>query len=272
MDPQEVQIAEPVASPIPGVLALRFRVPKSKLRQAIMPTPLETTYLECQLPGRIRLDEFGSYVFSSDQDGSAGYHEFLFVPERSAAEIATPVPSLSHPDTQPFPWKPCLIQLGALEDDTQPLTFEAGPGTSVQVPRLFGRMHLLPGGMYASEIETEVFVAHRPFTREEMGVLETQVTTRLQWQGRNLDVDLDCLHGLVEFPETQTSGRAVSGLGTVNNPLVLTGKTVFPPTPMPKWKRHLFDQRHEPVGGMWRLTNQWVNPPRGARRILGAAV
>lgn len=271
MDPQEVQIAEPAASPIPGVLALRFRVPKSVLLRSMMPTPLVTTYENSELPNRIRLDEFGSYVFSADQDGPAGYHEFLFVPARSAEEIATPVPSLSLPDTQPFPWKPCLIQLGALEDDTQPLTFESG-GNTVEVPRLFGRMHLLPGGMYASEVETEVFVCHRPFTREEMGVLETQVTTRVQWQGRNLDVDLDCLHGLVEFPETQTSGRAVSGLGTVNNPLVLTGKTVFPPTPMPKWKRHLYDQKHEAVGGMYRLTNFWVNPPRGARRILGAAV
>ena len=138
--------------------------------------------------------------------------------------------------------------------------------------RLFGRMHLLPGGMYASEIEVETFVAHRPFTREEMGVLESQVTTRIHWQGRNLDINLDCLHGLVEFPETQTQGRVLGGFGTVDRPLQMTGKTVFPPTPMPKWKKYLFDQRHERVGEEWRLTNYWVNPPRGARHILGAAV
>lgn len=272
MDSTEVQIVKPVAGLIPGRLNVELRVPVSVLYQNDMPTPNVTTFAQCSLPGKTRLDEFGDHVFVANADGPGqDYHTFTFVAARSDSEILTPVEALSYPDTQPHPWKDCLIELGALEDDSQPLTFESG-GSVIEVPRLFGRMHLLPGGVYASEIEVETFVSHRKFTREEMGVLQTQVTTQIQWQGRNLTVNLDCLHGLVEFPETQTTGRPLSGWGTVNRPLTLTGKTIFPPTPMPKWTRHLYDQKHENVGGEWRLTNYWVNPPRGARRILGAAV
>ena len=259
----------PVSTPIPGVLGWRFYVPKTDLRQAMMPTIYETTYAACSLPNKVRLDEFGEHVFCGDEDEGM-YHTFLFMPDRSTSRT-TVIPSLSPPISQEHYWKSCLLELGALEDATQPLNFEVG-GVTTEVPRLFGRMHLLPGGNYASEIDVETFVSDRPFTREEMGRLEEQVTTRLQWQGRNLSVDLDCLHGLVEFPETNESGTPLSGWGTVNKPLVLNGKTVYPPTSMPKWRRYLFRQSHELVGGMWRLTNYYANPPAGARKILNAAV
>lgn len=268
----EVQLVKPVAGLVTGRLNVELRVPVAVLYQRDMPEPLVTTFQACTLPCKDRLHEFGSHLFVSNADGPGEtYHTFKFVEVRTPAQIATAVPSLSYPDTQPHHWRDCLIELGAIEDASEPLNFESG-GQTIEVPRLFGRMHLLPGGMYASEIEVETFVAHRPFTREEMGVLESQVTTRIHWQGRNLDINLDCLHGLVEFPETQTQGRVLGGFGTVDRPLQMTGKTVFPPTPMPKWKKYLFDQRHERVGEEWRLTNYWVNPPRGARHILGAAV
>jgi hypothetical protein len=270
MDSQEVQIAEPMASLIPGRLNLRFRVPKALTRQSDMPTPYVTTYAACELPNKIRVDEFGDHVFIADQDGPAGYHEFLFVEDRGDA-IFEPVELLSIPKAEPHLWKDCLIQLGAISDATQPLNMQVN-NTVVEVPRLFGRMHKLPGGVYATEIDVEVFVSHRPFTREEMGLLEAQVTTQIVWQGRNLSVNEDCLHDHVEFAETQTSGRVLSQWGTVNNPLTGAGKTVFPATSMKKWRRYLFDQKHELVAGQWRLTNYYANPPKSAKAILNMAV
>ncbi len=269
MDTQEPIHGIPVSTPIPGVLGWRFMVPKSLVRSAIMPTPHVTTFSACDLPGKIKVHEYGTHVFVGDEDAD-GYHAFLFMPNRDATRLVK-VDALSYPITDDHVWKPCLLELGALEDATMPLNFEVG-GTTTEVSRLFGRMHLLPGGNYQTEIDVETYISERPFTRDEMGYVENQVTTRLQWQGRNLTVDLDCLHGLVEFPETNTSGTLVYGLGTVERPLSLNGKTVFPPTTMKKWRRYLFRQQHEPVGGMWRLTKFYANPPSGAKKILDLAV
>lgn len=269
MDKLEPIIATPMSTPIPGVLALRVRVAKTHITQAMMPTPNVTTYANSALPTRDRADEFGSHIFAADED-EGNYHAFMFVPNRSETR-GTKVDALSVPLSDDHHWKPCLVELGALEDVTQPLTFETG-GSVAEVPRLFGRMHLLPGGMYATEIDVETFVSDRPFTREEMGRLEEQVTTQIAWQGRNLNVNLDCLHGEVTFPETQESGIPVDGLGTKNAPKMLRDKIVFPPTSMPKWRRYLFKQDHATQGGMWILRNYWANPPRGARKILNLAV
>jgi hypothetical protein len=181
------------------------------------------------------------------------------------------VDALSVPLSEGHTWKPCLLELGALEDATMPLNFEVS-GSTTEVSRLFGRMHLLPGDNYETDVDVETYVSERPFTRDELGRVENQVSTRLQWQGRNLTVDLDCLHGLVEFLETNTSGTPVNGWGTVNRPLVLNGKTVYPPTPMTKWRRYCYKATHTLEGGMWVLRRYFANPPAGARPILNAAV
>lgn len=269
MDTIEPTLAIPMSTPIPGVLGLRVKVAKTVLQQRMMPTPNVTLYRNSELPTRERVDEFGDYVFTADEDEGM-YHAFSFVPDRSTTRT-TKVEALSYPLADDHPWKPCLIELGALEDATQPLSFEAS-GNVVEVPRLFGRMHLLPGAMYATEIDVETFVSDRPFTREEMGRLEEQVTAQINWQGRNLTVNLDCLHGGLEFPETQTNATPFYGLGTKNAPRMLKAKVVYPPTSMTKWRRYLFKQEHRPVGGMWMLTNFYANPPRGARKLLNLAV
>lgn len=270
MDSVESTLVKPVASLVPGRLNVHVRVPVTHVRQSIMPTPNVTTFTACELPGLTRYDEFGDHVFVQNIDGPGdGYMTFIFVEDRGTA-MFDPVDSLSRPLTEPHLWKTCLLQLGAIEDATQPINVEIG-GSVVEIPRLFGRMHKLPGGVYATDIDMLTFVGHRPFTREEMGKLETQVTTQVYWQGRNLTVNEDCMHGLIEFEETQTSGTVRSGWGTVDNPLVPAGKTIFPPTPMTKWRRYLFDQKHELVEGEYRLVQYWANPPRGVKRILDAA-
>lgn len=269
MDQLEPTLVKPMATPIPGVLGCQVLVAKSVLRQSMMPTPLVTTFTTSALPIKYRLDDFGDHVFVADEDAGE-YHAFTFVPNRDADRL-TKVEALSYPMADDHAWKPCLIELGVLEDASQPLTFEKS-GAVQEVERLFGRIHLLPGGMYATEIDVETFVSDRPFTRDEMGRLEEQVTTQIVWQGRNLNINLDCLHGRVTFKETQTEATPVYGMGTDNAPKYLKDEIVFPPTSMPKWRRYLFKQEHRPVAGMWMLTNYYANPPRGARKILQLAV
>jgi hypothetical protein len=40
---------------------------------------------------------------------------------------------------------------------------------------------------------------------------------------------------------------------------------------MKKWRRYLFDQKHDFVEGEYRLQQLWANPPQGVRAILDSA-
>lgn len=107
MDSQEIQILEPLALPVPGRLAMRFRVPKSLTRQADMPTPLTTTFSACKLPNKIRVDEFGSYLFIKDEEGPGGYHEFIFAPPLTNEQVQTPY--RTYFDTEPSMFWPKVL-------------------------------------------------------------------------------------------------------------------------------------------------------------------
>jgi hypothetical protein len=110
MDAQEIQILEPMASPIPGRLVMRFRVPKSHTRPANMPTPEVTTFSDCDLPNKIRVDEFGDYVFVTDQDGPSGYHEFIFAPALTREQAQTPYRSRYETEPSMY-WPKVLLSL-----------------------------------------------------------------------------------------------------------------------------------------------------------------
>jgi hypothetical protein len=127
MDSQEIQILEPLALPVPGLLAMRFRVPKSLTRQADMPTPLTTTFSACKLPNKIRQDEFGSYLFIKDEEGPSGYHEFIFAPPLTNEQAQTPY--RTYFDTEPSMfWPKVLLSL-------QVFKRLLGDGTYVARPR-----------------------------------------------------------------------------------------------------------------------------------------
>ena len=110
MESQEIQILEPLALPVPGRLAMRFRVPKSLTRQADMPTPLTTTFSACKLPNKIRPDEFGSYLFIKDEEGPSGYHEFIFAPSYTREQAQTPYRSYYETEPSMF-WPKVLLSI-----------------------------------------------------------------------------------------------------------------------------------------------------------------
>lgn len=272
MDPQEITIAEPAPCLVPGELTLRFHVPKSLLRRNMMPTPLVTTFAQCKLPNKIKVEEFGSHVFVEDEDGPAGYHRFTFVPVRTDAQIEAQIESLGKWTFRRHPWDDCLLMLGALEDSTQPLTIEVN-GSVVEVPRLFGRHYLLPGGMYASRVDVEVYVSHTHFPDGMKSDLLSPVPAAIRWQSRNLTVNLNCLHDDVEFEETQTGGTPLANWGTKNATITPQRTAFFPATNPPLWVPHYYDiDESDPIGGMRRLTKLRVHPPAGVEEILNAAL
>lgn len=272
MDPKPATLFEPRPSLLPGVLMFVFRVPCDTVTQAMMPTPLVTTYAACKLPNKQRVNEgtWKDFIFVADQDGPPGYIEFLFVPPITEAARNVPVPVLSKTTSLRRPWDPCLLKLGAIEDATQPMTVELN-GTRTDVPRLFPRHYLLPGGVYACRVDIEVYVSHDKFPDEMLADLVSPVPTDVSWNHQGREGRLQCLHGDVEFAETQTSGTVKEHWGTVDNRLVLGEKQVFPKTNMTKWVTHVYDIDHsDPINGMRRLTKWRVHPPPGARKILNA--
>jgi hypothetical protein len=150
MDSQEIQILEPLALPVPGLLAMRFRVPKSLTRQADMPTPLTTTFSACKLPNKIRQDEFGSYLFIKDEEGPSGYHEFIFAPSLTNEQAQTPY--RTYFDTEPSMfWPKVLLSL-------QVFKRLLGDGTYVARPR-YKEAYQGP-----TRVRIEEFYSPSPFT------------------------------------------------------------------------------------------------------------
>lgn len=150
MDSQEIQILEPLALPVPGLLAMRFRVPKSLTRQADMPTPLTTTFSACKLPNKIRQDEFGSYLFIKDEEGPSGYHEFIFAPSLTNEQVQTPY--RTYFDTEPSMfWPKVLLSLKVFKR-------LLGDGTYVARPR-YKEAYQGP-----TRVRIEEFYSPSPFT------------------------------------------------------------------------------------------------------------
>jgi hypothetical protein len=150
MDSQEIQILEPLALPVPGLLAMRFRVPKSLTRQADMPTPLTTTFSACKLPNKIRQDEFGSYLFIKDEEGPSGYHEFIFAPSLTNEQAQTPY--RTYFDTEPSMfWPKVLLSIQAYKR-------LLGDGTYVIRPR-YKEAYQGP-----TRVRIEEFYSPSPFT------------------------------------------------------------------------------------------------------------
>ena len=271
-DTQESQQCIPIASLIPGRLNVLIRVPKSTLRTtwASNLIPFTTTYRTAPFAARDRVGEFGDMIFVTDDDGTDGYHHYYFVEARTAAQKIVKIDALSRVDVIPKSWDTCLLSLGALTDSTEPLNVSLG-GVTQDLPRLFGRHAILPGGMYATEIDIEVYVSHEPFTRDFFDLV-SPVPTTVSWDDRNLRGSLTCLHDLVEFPETQTGATVLDSWGTVKKRLVLGEKRVFPATNPPRWTSHVYDIQHTPKANMFQLTKYRCHPPRGARKILQATL
>jgi hypothetical protein len=204
MDSQEIQILEPLALPVPGLLAMRFRVPKSLTRQADMPTPLTTTFSACKLPNKIRQDEFGSYLFIKDEEGPSGYHEFIFAPSLTNEQAQTPY--RTYYDTEPSMfWPKVLLSIQAYKR-------LLGDGTYVIRPR-YKEAYQGP-----TRVRIEEFYSPSPFTipvyepmldrglNEEIGAfVSTPIIVGQSGGGQSLfysvgNLSLDpCLHGAISL-------------------------------------------------------------------------
>lgn len=196
MDSQEIQILEPLALPVPGRLAMRFRVPKSLTRQADMPTPLTTTFSACKLPNKIRVDEFGSYLFIKDEEGPSGYHEFIFAPPLTNEQVQTPY--RTYFDTEPSMfWPKVLLSLKVFKR-------LIGDGTYVARPR-YKEAYQGP-----TRVRIEEFYSPSPFTipvyepmidrglNDEIGTNVSSGFNRAFYSVGTLNLD-SCLHAAIRI-------------------------------------------------------------------------
>lgn len=266
MEELEPALFKPIASLIPGQVGFVFRVPDSEIGKFTLPTPFVTTYADFEGPGRLRRGEYhwDEMIFTHNETGPGNYMSFYFHEDRSGS-FATKVGALSYPDNQPHTWDNVLVHLSAIEDPTQPLTFEVG-GEVLELPRLFERYYKVPESTLSTDIEVEVFVSHKQFPRP-MVKTDIPVPGHVRWSDRNARGDLICLHGHVEFPELQTGGARVPGWGTTKSrsPMGSFSRRVYKPTNHPTWKNHIrrATPRQDPETGLWVLTRERVLVPAG---------
>lgn len=278
MDSQEPNLFDTIPSPVPGELGFRLHVP-----QVLMPglpalTPLVTTYGAAPLPNRLRSAEklaghdIAGFVFMGWDSGPAGYIDAVFHRLRSDTEIATKVDSLcGSPFSMERPWPAVLVHLGARENHDLPLTLEVG-GRVVEVPRLFDDMYLIPGGSYACEINREVYVSHTDFP-SALTTVDVPVPGPVQWNTRNLEGSLTCLHPDVRFDDDGFSGQtALANWGTVGTQRRAGQRRgqYFTATNHTTWRRHCFDVNETRTNdglGLRVLTRLIAHPPRGFTEI-----
>lgn len=89
MDPQEPRLFETLTLPNVAALCFVIRVADTKIRPELVPTP-GTAYSACLLPTRIRVQEWGTYVYGWPLEAPAGYSAFAFVPSLPTTPVVTP--------------------------------------------------------------------------------------------------------------------------------------------------------------------------------------
>jgi hypothetical protein len=259
---------EPTAGAAPGELNFVVRVPNAVVRADKMPVPMVTKYKDFPFPQRARNQESWTqdYVFVLNRDGGqtgegdgGNLMEFVFARKRTLTEMQVPIACETYPTTMPHQWHNVLVRMGFIEDPTQPLTLEVG-GQVKEFARVFGRFWKLPGGVYATEALIETFLSAEPFPRSLLK-LDVPVPDEVSWQVRNDSGSISCLHPYIRFKETQMGGRVMDGMGTVNDPIVLSQGQDFPATNHETWQTHVMDEDVTKVNGVWKLTRTTVYPP-----------
>lgn len=268
---------EPIPSEEPGVADFVVRVPSSVIRGDKMPVPGVTRYRDFPYAPRARSGETWTrdyvYVYeqlagsSQEPDGPLLW-EFYFTKFRGDLMFSEPIAFRTDNTTRPHEWHDVIQRMGFIEDPTQPLTLEVA-GQVVSVPRLFGRFWLLPGGVYASKMKTEVFLNHEAFP-ESFFQLDTPVPTVVSWEMRNVSGSRRALHPRIRFAETQSGGRVLQNAGTIDKPLILQGFQDFPATNHPDWLIHVCDEDVSQIRGVRRCVRTTATPP-GIKRIRNAA-
>ena len=279
MDTLEPNVFNPIPSLVPGEVGMVFLVPNSKIGSFEMPVPLVTSYRAFKGPSKVKVNEeivmggrsvsWGDMVFTHLDEGPQNYMAFYFHVDRTKAMVQKPIKTQSHPTNRPYVWPNALVYLGALEDNTQPLSFEMN-GAVVTLARLYERIYKVPEQEISTDIDVEVFVSNAPFPRVLVKT-DVPVQREVRWHDRNIEGSLMCVHPYLEFPEVQKGATRLTGWGTtrVRSPMG-GGKRVYKATkPHTTWADHTCSAtpNYDAKSGQWMLTREIVRVPEGFEAI-----
>lgn len=276
METGEEQPFKPLATIDPGTLAFAVRIMASEVGKFTLPVSGVTTYSQFEGPEKCRAvetprgqtEDFGCYVFTYHEPGPGEKHTFYFARPRSSAEERTPIASESYPTSAPHPWPDVLLALNFAENHDEPMTIEKS-GTVVELARVHELRKLLPGDVYATDFDVDIYMAVKPFPHA-FRRLDVPVPTEVgPYQVRNVSGALGkCLHSKVVLPEVP-GGTLMDGYGTVEeDPIDPLMPVEYPATNHRRWKRHVAYRHQEKQNGLWILEVRRAHPPRGVRAIV----
>lgn len=280
METGEEQPFKPLSTVDPGTLSFAVRIMASEMGKFKLPVPRVTTYAQFEGPEHCRQSDnvreqaeaFGDYVFTYHEPGPGEKHTFYFARPRPPAVEFTPIASESYPTSAPHEWHDWLRKLFFFEDLSIPISFEQEDGTVGTAARVRPHVELVPGNVFATDFDVEVFMSHRPF-QNSFRRLDVPVPTPVQAQVRNAEVNLGrCLHGRTVIPNLTPAETLIEACGTIDEEPPTPGmNNLIPATNHRRWKRHVAYRHQEKKDGLWILEVRWANPPRGVKAITKGA-
>ena len=210
-----------------------------------------------------------NYVYTHHEPAGT-LHGFNFVQIRSDDEILTPIPGKSYTTTDAFFWHDVVNDLYFEESRVQFDRFIVDNQIKV-LPRVKALADIIPGGNFSTKFLVEFFASHKPFT-DDFFQLNVQVPALLQWQVRNSEGSMTCLHPHMVFADSVTSGPILPNCGAVGKAHQSGEPANFPATNHTTWINHVCHEGVEQVQGIYFCERRTALVPRGMKKLRGVAV
>ena len=221
-----------VPTPSPEEFMISVRIPDRKftpdlyLKQGFALTSATTAFMNKTTPTtfavfcqwaveKVRVNEFGAYVYIKCEKADADHLLFYFAKAKTDTERRRPFAIRS--STMRFPWPAVLEDFYMVKSS---INQSYDNGTTVQeAPRLVPRYREIPEQSYNSTVIIRQYLSEVPFTEFDVTHDQPQATSI---NGAYLGVEMnfrDCLHGTAVFPELVPGAQVVQGVGIVPAPI-----------------------------------------------------
>lgn len=245
-------------NPDESVVAVTCEVNCLKLSQ--MPVEGVTTYADFDAGDRSRVDEFGSYIYTTKTKPGAGLLTFHFAKPKTEEEQNTPFKSTR--TFRPHPWDTIVYGILPIRDDSAvrsgPIIRDGVVGTFTG-PSWYAQVEYVPGGMRGTWVTRHEYFGPRAFNIPRW---QTPVPTPIHVTlpgGDRFDFP-EALHGEIDIESLDTA----TGMSVGDEAMPLSSSLPaqhIPATNFTTWRRHTIEHGQREQSGGWYAFRDEVDPP-----------
>ena len=268
---------ELIPTPDPVEFAIRIKVENKSIPEGLQlmvssgstPLVLYTEYKDFSwAKSAIRINEFGSYVYTYASAADDRHTYFHFAVPRTQTERDTPFET--YWTSRVYPWPAVLQDLYFVKSDTFVNSVNNG-ASAVTTPRYFKRDVYRPSVSVNSRIRVEQYISERPWPGNALRHRQP-IPTEVNFSFVGLSANYPkCLHPRIEVPELVPSYQLVEGAGVINPARVRApSKQIFPATNFTDWQPFVINDSVEPTSGLWLREKATIFPPSRIESIESA--